>query len=294
MSHNQDIGTGVEQLAQRCGNDTGLYLGTLLDTLGNAAIELVTVLVLDRSLVAASSQCHIQRLTCKFLCLEQALGIPAHTNGEGCRHLIVCVNFTHSIQNGKSLFHNRTHITLFKGYKITVLLQFFDDTVIVFDITFDLILDFTHDLGALVFTCALQKLLVVIDQDDCRYRTGREILFGYAFKLIIIDQINYIQAIFFLTGRRMICCILVAFIFDTISLCRTVCLKVNARKILCQTAVLSAKHFFPHLVIVPDDLTAAARNQNRQREISKCLIGIRRKLFFHRLIKLVDALVHRH
>ena len=95
----------------------------------------------------------------------------------------------------------------------------------------------------------------------------------------------------------MICRILVAFIFDTISLCRTVCLKVNARKILCQTvtkAVLSTKHLFPHLVIVPDDLTAAACNQDRQREISKCLIGIWRKLFFHRLIKLVDALVHRH
>ena len=180
MAHNQHVLAGIEQLAQGCRHDTGLNFGALLDALGHAAIEFVAVFILDSCLVAAASQRHIQRLSGELFSLQKALSVASDTDGEGGRHLVVCVDLAHGIEDGKAFLDDGAHVSLLKRHKVTVLFQLFDDAVVVFDVTFDLILDLAHDLGALVFARALQQLLIVVDEDDGDHRTGGEILLGDA------------------------------------------------------------------------------------------------------------------
>ena len=78
---------------------------------------------------------------------------------------------------------------------------------------------------------------------------------------------------------------------------RAVRLQVYRGKIFAQAvaeAVVSAKHLFAHLVVVPDNLPPApARHQHRQRKVAQGLVAVGRKLLFHRLVELIDALAQR-
>ena len=88
-----------------------------------------------------------------------------------------------------------------------------------------------------------------------------------------------------------------AAILHAVALHRAVRLQVYRGKIFRQAvaeAVVSAKHLFAHLVVVPDNLPAApARHQHRQRKVAQGLVAVGRKLLFHRLVKFIDALAQR-
>ena len=294
VTHNQHIRAGIEQLHQSRCHDSGLDLGALLNSLRNTAVEFVAVLVFDRCLVAASSQRHIQRLTGKLFCLQKALCIPAYADGKGRGHPAVGVDFSHGIQDGETFLDNAAHIPLLKGNKEAVLLQLFNHAVVVFDITFNLVFDLAHNLRAFIFTRALQQLLVVVDEDDGCHRSGGKVLPCDALELVVVHQIQYIQAVVLLAGGCVVGGVLVSIVLDSIPLHRTFGLQIDRRKIFCQAvpkAVAAAKHLFPHLVVVPDDFSASSSgHQNRQRKIPQRFVGVRGKLFFHRLIELVDAL----
>ena len=105
MPHDQNLVRIFNQLRQRICNHTGFDLGPLFNTFGNAAVKFIQRASLDRRLVAAAPQRHIQCLTCRSFAFSKRLFSPTDTDGQGDRQA-ARLNFSDIIQNRKTTLYD--------------------------------------------------------------------------------------------------------------------------------------------------------------------------------------------
>lgn len=154
------------------GNGANLGFGLLLDALGGTAEKAEPVFRFHCRLIAAPSQCHIQRLAGKLLALRQCRTAVTHANGKGDVHAVVDTNLPCLVQHMEPVVHDLVQIAGFH-YRIEQVVFYLADNALcplhkVFQHPFHL----GGNLCLFAFSGVLQQIVIAVDHQQHYAGTG--------------------------------------------------------------------------------------------------------------------------
>ena len=166
MPHDHDARGILDQLLDGTGHDARLGAGLLLHALGHAAEESEAALRLDRGLVAAAAECHIQALCREGLALLEGRGAVADTDGEGHAVLLVHMDRAGVIQDLELADHQLLHMLLLEDGQESVVLEAAQDAVRAGDERLEQPLDGHADLEPHALLGVLDQVLIVVHDHE--------------------------------------------------------------------------------------------------------------------------------
>ena len=171
VAHDVHLPGVVHQLAQGVGHDPGLHLGALLGALGPAAVKLEVQPVLHHRLVAAPAQSHLQGQGRVFEQGVEAVGVPAHADGQGSRHA-AGRHLPHGIQHGEAVLGIVGIAALLEHEQIPVPVIVQHQAVGPGGPLIQLLLQLGQHRRALALRAGLHQVLIVIHHQDGHHRPG--------------------------------------------------------------------------------------------------------------------------
>ena len=171
VAHDVHLPGVVHQLAQGVGHDPGFHLGALFGALGPAAVKLEVQPVLHHRLVAAAAQSHLQGQGRVFEQGVEAVGVPAHADGQGSRHA-AGRHLPHGIQHGEAVLGIVGVAALLEHEQIPVPVIVQHQAVGPGGPLIQLLLQLGQHRRALALRAGLHQVLVVIHHQDGHHRPG--------------------------------------------------------------------------------------------------------------------------
>ena len=176
MPHQKDLIGVFNQLLQRNGNGTNLCFGFLFNSLGSAAKEAKTIFCFNRSLIAASSECHIKRLPGKFFTFCQGGRSKSHTNGKGHMNAVVDTDASCFIQNLELLAHNGMQMAGLHHSIKRIIVYLSNDAVCSVHELLQKLFHLSGNLRLFAFFCILQDIVIAINDQQQHTRKGIQML----------------------------------------------------------------------------------------------------------------------
>ena len=171
VAHDVHLTGVVHQLAQGVGHDPGFHLGAFFRGLGPAAVKLEVHPVLYHRLVAAAAQGHLQGHRRIFEQGVEAVGIPAHADGQSGRYA-ACRHLPDGIQHGEPVL-GIVGIAAFLEYEqipVPVIVE--HQAVGPGGPLVQLFLQLGQHGGALALGAGLHQVLIIVHHQDGHHRPG--------------------------------------------------------------------------------------------------------------------------
>ena len=187
VSHDIDlvrIGNGT---ADGVGNDAHAHLADLFRRRCSAAEEFIGVVLDDRNLIAAASECHFERLAGVELTLADGLAAPRQSDGNR-RDMTRGSDGTHVLEYREPLRHDFVDIGVAEDDHIAVVADFLVHRLILVRPALEIRLQRDRD-GGVILLGACHKVLGVVKGDQRYARNGRVVLAHRAFIVGVFDEV---------------------------------------------------------------------------------------------------------
>ena len=176
VAHNKDLRGIGNQGGEGVGHDTAFHLCALFRLFGAAAVKLKSKLVADHRLIAAPGQGHVDGQVGKVEQLLVAVPVLADADGQGGIDAAGVDHLVDGIQNVKLGLHKAGQILFFKNKEIALPLIPAQQSAGLGHPGVQTVVNFQGDVGALVVGEVFGEILIVVNEQHCRHRTGGCIL----------------------------------------------------------------------------------------------------------------------
>jgi hypothetical protein len=120
VSHGENHGGVVHQLAQGVGHDARLHLGALFRLLGAAAEKFKGEAVFNNHLIAAPGERHLYGKGGELEQVVIGVRILSDSNADGCGDAVRADNIVHGVKQGKLSLREGRKLLFLKQEEVTV------------------------------------------------------------------------------------------------------------------------------------------------------------------------------